>query len=122
MSAFISEFWNQDLEKHFKNEEEILIPAVENTSLDPALTAQLLSEHVSLRSLKEGIAKKQANNIKLINDFATLLESHIRFEERVYFPEAEKYLSEAALQFIGEKLHDDEEEKNCMNYPVKFWE
>lgn len=122
MSAFISEFWKIDLEEHFKSEEEILIPALQQTAIDPHLTSRLLNEHTALRSLKDSISKKQTNNINLINEFATLLESHIRFEERIYFPEAEKYLNEAALQLIGEKLHDDDTEKNCMNYPVKFWE
>ena len=53
--------------------------------------------------------------------FATLLEQHIRFEERTYFPEVEKILTEKQLRQIGEHLQNDDH-TNCMNYPVKFWE
>jgi hemerythrin-like domain-containing protein len=56
-----------------------------------------------------------------IASFASLLEQHIRFEERIYFPEAEKVLSVEVLEQIGVQLHEDPS-GNCMNYPVKFWE
>ena len=120
MAAFILDFWHHDLKAHFESEETILIPALKETEFDETLTRRLLNEHFALRSyigsLENGYANKET-----ISDFADLLEDHIRFEERTYFPEAEKVLSEGALKIIGEQLHENDE-TNCMNYPVKFWE
>ena len=120
MTAFIIDFWKNDLKKHFENEEQVLIPALNNTSFDKNLNDQLLEEHTQLRSYIDAL-KNNADDISTIESFAALLEKHIRFEERTYFPEAEKILSEEQLKKVGEQLKD-EEGGNCINYPVKFWE
>ena len=119
IAAFIIHLWNTELKAHFIQEEQVLIPALASTSLDPSLTQRLLHEHSQLRlfidTLKTGACTKE-----YIASFATLLEQHIRFEERIYFPEAEKVLSPKALDQIGQHLTDEDD--NCMNYPIKFWE
>jgi len=120
MNAFIIDFWKNDLKKHFENEEQVLIPALNNTSFDKNLNDQLLEEHTQLRSYIDAL-KNDADDISTIESFSALLEKHIRFEERTYFPEAEKILSEEQLKKVGEQLKDEEGE-NCINYPVKFWE
>lgn len=119
MSHFILDFWKQDLEEHFKSEEEILLPALANTTFDDDLNKRLLKEHGMLRSCVTSLQNQPDNAV--IEEFAKLLEKHIRFEERIYFREAEKILSEEQLQQIGERLIEHDE-INCMNYPVKFWE
>jgi len=119
MSDFILDFWKQDLEEHFNSEEEILLPALVNTTFDNNLNERLLKEHEMLRSFVMSLQNKADKN--LVEEFTKLLEQHIRFEERIYFPGAEKILSEEQLQQIGERLIDHSE-TNCMNYPVKFWE
>ncbi len=119
MAAFILDFWQYDLKAHFESEETILIPALKETAFDETLTRRLLNEHFALRSYINSLETGYANK-ETISDFADLLEEHIRFEERTYFPEAEMVLSEEALITIGDQLHEDDE-PNCMNYPIKFW-
>lgn len=119
MAAFILDLWKQDLKQHFESEEEFLIPALTNTSFDEALNKYLLEEHKLLRSYINSLQNEEPS-ISVIESFAKLLEQHIRFEERVYFPAAEEVLSEEQLKHIGEQLKD--EDANCINYPVKFWE
>jgi len=119
MAAFIVDFWKNDLNEHFESEEEVLIPALINTSLDKNLTEQLLKEHALIRSYID-LLKDNPDDLSTIRAFQELLEKHIRFEEKVYFPAAEKLLSEEQLQKIGGQLK--EEGENCMNYSVKFWE
>ena len=119
MAAFIIDFWNKDLKEHFASEEELLIPPLLNSSLDKNLNDQLLKEHELIRSYIDSL-KNSADNISIIKAFSELLDKHIRFEERIYFPQAEKILSDEQLQKIGQQLKDEGE--NCMNYPVKFWE
>jgi hemerythrin-like domain-containing protein len=120
MAAFIVDFWKNDLAIHFEKEETVLLPALRYTSFDENLKECLLKEHKLLRSHVHALQHKEPT-VLLINDFAELLEQHIRFEERIFFPEAEKKLTEEQLQQIGEQLKDDET-SNCMNYPLKFWE
>lgn len=119
MAAFILNLWKQDLKQHFESEEEFLIPALANTSFDQTLNKRLSEEHEILRSYINSLQNEQ-RPILVIESFAKLLEQHIRFEERVYFPAAEEVLSEEQLKHIGKQLKD--EDANCINYPVKFWE
>lgn len=120
IADFITHIWQQDLQSHFAQEEELLIPALQTTAFDTALTRQLLQEHQQIRSLVNRIGTGNFTKDELA-EFAHILEQHIRFEERIYFPEAEKALTEDALQQVGHLLNEQEGE-NCMNYPVKFWE
>jgi hemerythrin-like domain-containing protein len=120
MAAFIIDFWKNDLAVHFEKEEMVLLPALSYTLFDEHLNKRLLEEHKRLRSYVLALQHEEPTAL-LINDFAGLLEQHIRFEERIFFPEAEKKLTEEQLQQIGEQLKDDEA-SNCMNYPFKFWE
>ncbi len=120
MADFIIDWWKKELNQHFIMEEEVLIPTLKKKQFDPVLTDRLLSEHFEIRSI---INKITGGNFTVadITDFGDLLEKHIRFEERTYFPEAEKRLSHAELQNIGKLLHESED-SNCINYPIKFWE
>ena len=120
MTTFIVDFWKNDLEVHFEKEETVLLPALHHTLFDEHLNTRLLEEHQLLRSYIYALQHKEPT-VSLINAFAELLEQHIRFEERIFFPEAEKKLTEEQLQQIGELLEDGET-SNCMNYPLKFWE
>lgn len=120
MADFVLDSWNKELNQHFTLEEEILLPALKEKTFDPTLTGRLLAEHQQIRSIVNRI-KKGDYTVDDISDFSRLLEQHIRFEERVYFPEAEKGLSKEELKHIGSLLQDTED-LNCMNYPIKFWE
>jgi hemerythrin-like domain-containing protein len=120
MSAFIVNFWDEDLKAHFEREEEVLIPSLLNTSFDKNLSDQLLREHALIRSYIDSLRSK-TGDMSVITAFADTLERHIRFEERRYFPEAEQVLSEEQLQKLGEQLKE-EERQNCLYYPLKFWQ
>ena len=120
MADFIIDFWNTELEAHFNSEENVLIPALKETAFDETLTRRLLNEHFAMRSYIHSL-QNGLTDVSIIEDFATLLEEHIRFEERIYFPEAENFLNEEQLLAIGSHLHENKE-TNCINYAVKFWE
>ncbi|MBC7826242.1 MAG: hemerythrin domain-containing protein [Chitinophagaceae bacterium] len=120
MGDFILDGWQKELKEHFIMEEDILVPALQDKDFDRKYTDRLLSEHSQIRS----IIKKIEEGLFTTEDlhfFYQTLEQHIRFEERIYFPEAEKILDPEELQRIGLLLHAGSA-KNCMDYPVKFWE
>jgi hemerythrin-like domain-containing protein len=119
MNRFINDFFQQDLDEHFMLEEKHLLPLMTGCPELVAHADQIATEHKMLYSLKELVQSDPSN--KNIAAFASLLEKHIRYEERTAFPEVEKHLPEPELLAVGKILahHDD---KNCMAYPVKFWE
>lgn len=120
MMDFICFNWKEDLQEHFELEENVLLPALTNTSFDHALTSQLLDEH---RQIRDWVKKASSHEMSMddLSAFSSLLDRHIRFEERVFFPAAEQILEESELTKIGLLLHD-EHSKNCIHYPIKFWE
>jgi hemerythrin-like domain-containing protein len=120
MAAFINDFWNTDLEEHFTAEEIWLLPEAKNTVMEEALHERLNNEHEQLRRYID-LIQEETVDVAVIASFANLLEQHIRFEERIYFPRAEKLLTENQLQFLGHHLNEVAEH-SCINYPIKFWE
>ena len=94
--------WENELIIHFKNEEDILFPAVKGKSneLDSTIE-ELLEEHVKIEglvnSLKTGSDKKA-----ILDELGNILEGHIRKEERILFEEIQKLFPEEELaKLIG---------------------
>ncbi len=120
MAAFIAHNWETDLKQHFHLEEAYLLPILASHSFDPAMVEKLLAEHAMLTQLANEAVNGQIE-LPQIEFFASLLNEHIRFEERLFFPAAEKVMTETELEEIGLVLKDTDD-KNCMQYPVPFWE
>lgn len=120
MAKFILEMWYKELKEHFLAEESILIPALTLKSFNEQYTQRLLSEHNQIRYIVNKIEEGLFSPVYL-NEFINTLETHIRFEERIYFPEVEKTLNNDELEKVGQMLHESAS-VNCMDYPVKFWE
>ncbi|REC47477.1 hemerythrin domain-containing protein [Chryseobacterium pennipullorum] len=110
---YIFYFWKNHLEEHFRKEEEILFPYLEDE-----YTVRIQSEHTRLKKLISQI--ENYGDSGPFQDFADLLEQHIRFEERSWFPHLEEKLSWTTLEQIGKELdriHFDEKD----NHPDEFW-
>jgi hypothetical protein len=77
-----------ELDAHFKIEEESLLPLL--TSPETQLLVQrILLEHQMLRGLLDGL---QQNNVEALNNFGKYLAAHVRFEERQLFPVLESLM------------------------------
>jgi iron-sulfur cluster repair protein YtfE (RIC family) len=83
--------FDTELEPHFRVEEGWLLPALERRG-GTRLAEQATGDHARLRALASGPWSEST-----ARELGTLLEEHVRFEERVLFPEAEALLSEAEL-------------------------
>lgn len=109
MANFAQWFWNNHMEQHFKEEEELLF-----IDKNDSLIAKALQEHSELKILFNN-ADENAEFLKM----ASLLDDHVRFEERVLFPHLEARLDEQALAAIGEALSVH---KSCaIKYDDEFW-
>jgi len=100
------DFWNPDGQEHFREEEEILLPAyAQYKDINQPEIIEMLLEHVQIRSLFDQLLKSKDADLNIMHDLGAILEAHIRKEERVIFPMIEKALPEKKLQELKPYLH-----------------
>lgn len=99
IAAFVEWFWNADLQEHFRKEEEVL---VKHLPPDNELVHQMLEEHQELEALVRLCATIPDEAIFL--QLAEGLNNHIRFEERLLFPYAEKAIAPGEMGAIYQEL------------------
>ena len=120
MDDFIVSVWNTELRNHFIKEEVYLHPHVLQIPSLMEKYEQMKAEHHQIRHLIDAI-RNGDSSVALITNFYTLLEKHIRFEERELFPFIEEHIQPEQLNELGRNLQVLES-KACSDYPVKFWE
>ncbi|MCW8828593.1 MAG: hemerythrin domain-containing protein [Gammaproteobacteria bacterium] len=84
--------FEQELEPHFRQEEEQLLPALRQAG-EEAIVQRTLEEHAALRAL----IHDRERDAEALKAFAELLKAHIRFEERELFAIAQARLPEFSL-------------------------
>lgn len=86
--------FHDELEAHFRREEQGLLPALSEVGQDE-LVERTLAEHETMRGL---IAEDRVDNLAR---FAELLKAHIHFEEKVLFETAQRVLSPDRLAALS---------------------
>lgn len=98
--SYVLFFIKKELEPHFRDEERYLFPLLK---VDDPLRVRAESEHGVIRNLAEAIRQSHSNQA-LCEQFAKLLELHIRFEERELFNYIQNTIPNDLLAEIGFKL------------------
>ena len=112
--------YKKHLRHHFEQEEETLRdPLLEKPEAETDVR-RMLDEHERFAELAEFIELGKGDLKKNLREFAELLESHVRFEERVLFPLAEKLIPEEKLGEISAYLHREHRPID-KDWPVEFW-
>jgi iron-sulfur cluster repair protein YtfE (RIC family) len=93
-------FFETHLMPHFELEETYIFPLLEANN---ELIKRALADHRSLKQL----FNEEIDLEKSLHRIEVDLEQHIRFEERVLFPEIQKVATEEELLQI-EKIHNDD--------------
>ena len=91
---FIAHFFNEQILHHFSVEEKHLFCLLPE---DDSLRMQAEQEHSAIKKIGAQITTENVSENKII-EFANLLESHIRFEERSLFPFIERNISYTKLE------------------------
>ncbi len=104
-------FFEHQLIPHFDLEEEHIFPLLE---ADNDMVKRALAEH---RRLKRLFAETKDVE-KSLHKIEEELEQHIRFEERILFPEIQKNATDAQLALIEDIHQDDRFEDNESD---EFW-
>ena len=98
-------FHRAELVPHMADEEAVVFSAFE--TFDPEGTARLRREHREIDALAAQLAdaldQGQDPN-PVMNEIASLLDDHVRYEERGYFMAVQGKLDPAALREIGSSL------------------
>ena len=104
-------FFNNELIPHFELEEAHIFPILK---ADNELVKRALAEHRRLKRLFNDEKDVERSLHKIEEE----LEQHIRFEERILFPEIQKTATEAQLALIEDIHH---EEGFVDNVNDEFW-
>jgi hemerythrin-like domain-containing protein len=111
-------FWHKTGCVHFREEEEILLPAyARHTRLDRDLgVMRILADHAEIRAavqeFEQRLAAKTPIEPEELARLGKLLHDHVRLEENEVFPRIEKALGEKNLNTMGHgftRLHSKHE-------------
>ena len=101
--AFLA-YWDADGRAHFREEEEVLLPACAgHLDVEAPLVARVLTDHVTIRHLAGRLAAGD-RALDLVHVLGLRLERHVRHEERELFPEIERVLPDAELETLVDQL------------------
>lgn len=104
-------FFENELIQHFELEETHIFPLLDS---DHELIKRALAEHRRLKRL----FNDDKDIEKSLHKIEEELEQHIRFEERILFPEIQKNATEEQLALIADIHHD---ERFVENMDDAFW-
>lgn len=104
-------FWENHLIPHFETEERYLFPIL---GLDNHMVQQAVREHRQLRALFE----KEDAVSETLSTIESLLNAHIRFEERVLFQAIQEVATPDEVKLL-ERVH--QETGDCENWEDEFW-
>ncbi len=96
ISNYVIYFFDEDLKKHFREEEELLFSKL---PADNGLRQQAEADHKSILQLLSAI-KNDKCNTTLLSQVADEVERHIRFEERELFSYLQLNIAEKELEAI----------------------
>lgn len=107
-SKLFSEFWGDHGAKHFRIEEEVLLPAwAESGAVDESAVTEMLLDHLWIRTAARRLANQVPAAGQMV-ELGTRLAAHVRLEERRIFPAIERALSEPQLAALAEAVEEAE--------------
>lgn len=96
--ANVLDFFNRAIEPHFEIEEDLLLPALLEID-ESEMHDRIASEHARLRAA----AAAGLPDTTSFGAFGTLLDDHVRFEERIVFEQVQERLPQEVLGEIETK-------------------
>jgi hemerythrin-like domain-containing protein len=119
MVEYILHTWKNILEHHFWLEEQSFVQTLIKSKEASNLISQMINDHEQFKILISRL-KEDDKNKKIIEEFANLLNKHIRFEERQLFPLIEKELGSNKLDEVG-KFLKQHHNPSCEVWQNQFW-
>ena len=107
--AALAAFWPVHGRRHFRLEEEILLPAYAGHG-DPhhPLVARALCDHVAIRHRVDEVLGESHSTVTDLHELGGLIAAHVRLEERELFPLIERAMPLAQLAALAAALEHAE--------------
>lgn len=111
-AARFAGFWESDLQRHFEQEEQIVLPLLAKfMAADAAEIRDTLDQHSAIvrmiGELNEKLARQEETiEASLLTNLAESLRRHIRYEESELFPAVEASVPEEELWLMNMRLSD----------------
>ena len=110
-AARFADFWRSDLQRHFAQEEQIVLPLLAKyKAADAAEIRDTLEQHSTIArligELNENLARQESIEASLLTNLADSLRRHIRYEESELFPAVEATVPEEELWLMNMRLSD----------------
>lgn len=94
------DYWNTEGREHFREEEEILLPALACfTDPDQPVVTHVLLDHIRIRALAQ-----QPPEVARLHELGSQLEQHVRREERELFGLIEQAIPDRELVELAARL------------------
>jgi iron-sulfur cluster repair protein YtfE (RIC family) len=113
---YVEYFWHNDMQAHFREEEEILFPLVKG---DQVQKAALDHGQIKEQVYKVLSQDDQEKVYEYLTSLADSIITHVRYEERVLFPHLEQVLTVTQLEDIGAQLNKQPVLSD--SYEDEFW-
>ena len=117
IAGYINLFAEKELIPHFDEEEKFLLNLL---SPNDELRIEATNQHIELRQFLFEIEHEKVYNSTL-ECFANLLEKHIRFEEREFFPHLQKTIDLDTVYTTEQKAFHNQNEIDTL-WTDNFWE
>ena len=110
-AARFADFWKSDLQRHFAQEEQIVLPLLAKyKAADAAEIKDTLEQHSAIArlidELNEKLARREMIEASLLTNLAESLRRHIRYEESELFPAVEASVPDEELWLMNMRLSD----------------
>jgi hemerythrin-like domain-containing protein len=99
------DFWRAEGRRHFRIEEEVLLPAyASHSEVDEPAVVRVLTEHLDLRRRAIELEANERPEVGQLRELGGRLQRHIRHEERDLFPRIEAAIPEAELGNLAQAI------------------
>ena len=110
-AAQFADFWRSDLQRHFAQEEQIVLPLLaKHKAADATEIRETLEQHYAITrmigELNEKLTRPETIEASLLTNLAESLRRHIRYEESELFPAVEASVPEEELRLMNTRLSD----------------
>jgi hemerythrin-like domain-containing protein len=110
-AARFADFWESGLQRHFAQEEQIVLPLLAKyKAADAAEIRETLDQHSAIAKLigvlNEKLMRPETIEASLLSNLAESLRRHIRYEEGELFPAVEASVPEEELWLMNMRFAD----------------
>jgi hemerythrin-like domain-containing protein len=118
IADFVVNAFAEDLQPHFQDEENLLFLQLPKND---ELRLKAEEQHAAIRDKIAALKSDAEVSAVSLQEFANLLEEHIRFEERILFPYLEKTITPPELELVANQLEASHSKKKAFTWRDEFW-